>query len=88
MQRAEPMEKKPTAQPPQKGQNKNKAFQPILRQNRTEVLADNYLKYFNYYQKQHPHTAPRKLQPFFDKMYCNLFLTVTHKTRRPIWKRL
>lgn len=82
------MARKPKAQPPQKGQNKNKAFQPILRQNRIEVLADNYFRLFDHYQKQHPHTAPGILQPLFDEMYNNLFLTVTRKTRRLIWKRL
>ncbi len=82
------MAKKPTAQPPQKGQGKSNSFRPILRQQKVEVITKAYYNAFELFQDQNPNTIPAILQPKFDRHFYMKHLTLTKKTHRPIWKKL
>ncbi|MBG0781252.1 MAG: hypothetical protein H0S84_03190 [Bacteroidales bacterium] len=82
------MAKIPAAQPPQKGQSKYKTFQPILRQNPAEVLANLYFESFAQFKSISPHLSAGKQIQLFDQSFNLIYLTLTRKTSRPIWKKL
>lgn len=64
----------------------NKA--PILRQNKLDVLMTKYYSEFDEFQMNSPDLLPGIIQPRFDEVFYRKHLTLTHKTKRFIWKRI